>query len=398
MTAPTTERRQDHDGPPHRHRIGDNLWYIHPVTEERFLSVTSVLDFSEKEGLSKYWRPGLAAKAAFAELPRLVAATRKKPCGRAYAKCTHDFRQRCTDCPCQECRDCLTRYLTYRHFAESKRATDRGSEFHDFVESWVLYGGREVDVDPEVAPYAEAFLQFAEDYGLTPESWDMAEATVLHRDHMWGGTLDGRVRIAATRSKKARDLCSRFGQPEVLLSLDTKTHEGDDAAFYADNALQLAAYRRGQVVLFDDGREEPLQPDDGAVVVQVRPNGYGVRPVVTDDDAYEGFLGLLTFARWSIAKGAASTQVKTFPRLEIPGEPVTPTRKAAPRKAAVPKKALTATAPSDKPAPARKTTPAKAAAPRQTRPSAIRGHLLAGVAAARQAPHPDSPHGDEIPF
>lgn len=352
---------ENYPGPPHRVREGDNLFYIHPLTGERFLSVTSALEKVGKEDLDHRWRPGQSVVAAFRELPMMITATLTPACGRTNGECSkittrkHDWRVRCAICACEKCVPCVSKYLTYEHYRESTRATQRGSALHHWIEDWALNGGNEqttwamfrakcgkptpdaIEAWVDLArPYVESFLRFVDDCGLTVESWLMSEATVINRTHMFGGTLDARVQINHKASKLAREICERLGHPNPVVSLDTKTREKTDATFWPDNALQLAAYRRGEVVLLPDGMEEPLHPDQGALVVQVRPDGYGWRIPVTDDTTYAGFLGILTAARWLLDHGNESVLVRAHPRQPLPGvEPAAPVKRA--RKAAAPK-------------------------------------------------------------
>lgn len=379
-TAPTVGRELladtlHLDGPPHRHRDGDNLWYIHPLTEERFLSVTSVLDFAHKDALANRWKPGLAAKKAIADLPRLIRATRLAPCGRTNSRCYyapngHDKKVRCAECPCGECTPCLVLELTHTHFRETARARDRGSDMHTGINFWVLHGRlpQEGEVprksEEDVTPYLRSFLRFVEDAGLTPDSWEMAEATLLNRADRWAGTADGDARFDATKGGLALKICKKFGLAQPLLRIDTKSRETEDSSFFAEMALQLTAYLRGEAVLLPDGREVPANTADGGLVVQIHPDGYHWRRVLTRDEEYQGFLGLLRFAYWSIENATRATQVKTFPDLDIPGLELpkkrarkataaattgeTPakkaTKKAAPRKAPTKKAAARAAA------------------------------------------------------
>jgi hypothetical protein len=399
MSLILEERR----GPKHRHVEPDALVYIQPITTERFLSVTSALEGREGEELSKRWRPSVAAKAAFAELPRVVAASRIPACGRTNARCEHPYTERCTNCGCGDCKECMIKFLTYRHYAESSRRSTEGTHFHDWVEAWVLSGGRkDISVPAEVRPYVITFLQFVADAGLTPDSWEMSEATVLNREHMWGGTLDAHVRFDATATPLAHKICRKFGEKNPLVTLDTKTREKEKAAFFPNNAKQLSAYCRGEVVLLDDGREIPLPPTAGGMVLQLRPDGYGWRRVDTSDACYAEFLRNLGSLRWEIEFGDASTQVKTFPDLEIPDMPAAP-KKATPRKAVSAPKASSRTA--DHSAPIQ---PAKRAAKATRTPStgtrartAAEALGIFPASAAKPAPRPvaaGSPYGDDLPF
>jgi hypothetical protein len=333
MTMTTSALADTRRGPIHRHEDGGHLWYRPPGKDLSLISVTSVFDFIAKEQLDKRWRPSLAAKAAFAELPRLVAAIRVKVCGRTNNRCDHDFRVSCVNCPCGDCKECLIRWMTYQHYAESRRATDRGIAVHDWIQQWVLYEGRVSEPDEAIAPYIATFRTFLADMGLTPNSWELSETTVLNYTDGWGGTLDAHLRFDATATTKARAVCAKFGMARPLVAADVKTREADNATFWPDNAKQLAAYLRGEVILFPDGREEPLPRADGGLVLQLRQDGYGWRRVDTSDRTYAAFLANKASAMWEIEHGAASTQVKSFPDLEIPDlpEPVKPVRRSTPR-------------------------------------------------------------------
>jgi hypothetical protein len=209
---------------------------------------------------------------------------------------------------------------------------------------------------------------------------------------MWGGTVDARVQVSYKSSKVALELCERLGNPNPVVSLDVKTREKTNPTFFPDNALQLAAYRRGEAVLLPDGSEEPLTPDDGALVVQMRPDGYGWRIPVTDDATYAGFLGILAAARWLIHDANESVLVRAHPRQPLPGvEPVAPVKRA-PRKRAVAVAAIPSGASAGAVAAATGRglvdveLPIPGPAPKPTTLDGMRG------AAAR------SPYNDDIPF
>lgn len=388
----------DRHGPLHRHVEPDALVYIQPLTLERFYSVTSALDGREGEELSKRWRPSLAAKAAFAELPRVVAASRIPACGRTNNRCEHPYNERCGDCGCGDCKECMIRWLTYRHFAESSRRANEGTEFHDWVQAWVLSGGRkDKDVRPEVRPYVNTFLQFVIDAGLTPDSWEMSEATILNRADGWGGTLDAHLRFDATATPLALKICKKFGQKNPLVTADTKTREKPGAAFFPNNAKQLAPYCRGEVVLLDDGRELPLPKTAGGLVLQFRPDGYGWRRVDTSDECYAEFLRNLASLKWDIEFATKSTQVKTFPDLDIPDMPV-PVKAARARKAAAPK-APAGTATNTAPArPVKRAAKSTTAVRHRTAAESLGIFATSAASPAPREVHPDSPYGDDVPF
>jgi hypothetical protein len=204
-----------------------------------------------------------------------------------------------------------------------------------------------------------------------------------------------------------KDVCKKFGLVRPLTTLDFKTREKEEGAFYSDMALQLGAYRRGEAVLLDDGSEHPLPPTDGGVVVQLHPDGYHVRPVRTRDEEYAAFLQILGYARWSIEWGAKVVSVwsqgpagreYTFPDLDVPGvEPVKPVKaprkstpaKAAPAVAGAPAKRTAAAAGTQRKTSTARAAKAQPALPEPPRPSTL--DLM-------RQPHPNSPQKDWIPF
>lgn len=313
-------------------------FYTHPfkVTPagdpERFISVTTVLGVKNKPGL-KWWAAKGAARRAMENLPQLIKAARVDPCGKTGGKGR-----------CDSCYDCTVRWIAYWHFAESKRRIDEGRDLHDWVEQWVTQGGVEMPVRQEVQPFVDQFKFWVEDYGLEPESWLMAEATVLNRAYGYAGTLDGILRIRTGRTPKADAFVARVADswsdpPEYVdVVFDKKTRGTDDERLYDEMALQLAAYRHCAVVLLKDGTERPLPDVHGAAVFQPRPTSerhpernYTFEPVVADANTFHGFLGALQLYLWENGLGASSVNGKTFPVPIAAGttaEPSKPAKKA----------------------------------------------------------------------
>jgi hypothetical protein len=369
-------------------------FYEHPITGERFISVTTCLKSVAKDSLI-FWAAGLAAEAALDELPRLIAATLRKPCERTFNRCEHDFRMRCSECPCDTCPTCVAKWLRDRHIAESSRRADEGTRAHDVIEHWVLNDGQVRDHDEDVAPFVRQFLAFVVDHGLTPRSWEMSEATVINREHEYAGTLDQLVRFKSSDSAAAAELCARLGKDEVLLLGDSKTRGKPTAAFYPEYALQCAAYRSCTHVLLPDGREEPLPEVDGAFVLQLRPDGYELRLVVADDSTFWAFLAVLSLARWQMQHATASVSTRSFPKPKP--EPVAkPVAKATAKRVPV-KKAASRRAARDPDGESPPSRPVRQVAAQQ---SATLASMTGGWPAKQPVPeaHPDSPYHDRIPF
>jgi hypothetical protein len=434
-------------------------------TQERFLRVSTALELvGDKDGLQR-WGTGLTADAALNELPKLIRATRTQECGNTYKRCQHDHRQQCATCPCQKCYTCVRKWLANRHYAESARRADEGTRVHDVAEWWVLNGGAVRGYDPDIAVYVEQWLKWAADYGLTPDSWELSEATVINRTHGYAGTLDGIITFRADATRLAAELVAKVLQllmsqvagKSIRMVVDVKSREKEEARLYEDHALQQAGYRFAEVVRLRDGREFPMPATDGAVIVQVRPDGYLCEPVVADEVTFqEGFLSGLRHAKWHFALGTASVSPRSF---KIPKEPgkastatvpcpvceqrgavtipaweaytdrewdlpsdaeddvlvecpacngagtittVAPAKTA--RKAATPRKTTAKTAPPKKAATPRKTVPARQPDPEAPqRPVRVVAKEQSAILASvknwpTNSPHPNSPYGDDIPF
>ncbi|PZG12457.1 hypothetical protein C1I95_25760 [Micromonospora craterilacus] len=302
----------------------DNRWYL--IDDLRLISASTVAGIISKDALTR-WAAKLAAEAAFAELPVVVIASRIKPCGNTGSKCAgeggHDTQERCDRCPCLECKACMTRWLASRHTDHTRRRADEGTRTHDVAEWWSLHGEiRPYDAD--ITPYVKAFQAFTVEYGLTPDDFLVSEAIVVNRADGYAGTTDGVLIIRADRTDAAAKLVSRVtGIPwkqakkrgiTVVLVIDFKTREGEGPQFYAPQALQLTAYRHAKTIrIKGTDIEQPMIPTDGGMLVQLRPDGFTARLVLTDEDTYRsGFLPALATALWVFEQGPASISSRTF--------------------------------------------------------------------------------------
>ncbi|MER7331609.1 MULTISPECIES: hypothetical protein [unclassified Micromonospora] len=304
--------------------VGDMRFYL--IDDLRLISVTTATGVIGSEALLR-WAAQVAADAAFAELPTVVIASRIKPCGNTWSKCAgdggHSREERCDRCPCVECRECVAHWLAGRHLAESARRADEGKAVHDVVEWW-SYHGEIKPYDGEITPYVKAFEQFVADYGLTPESFLVSEALVVNRDAGYAGTTDGIVVIDASRTDLAAKLVSRLTGVNwkkakrlgltVTLIIDFKTREGEKPKFYPEQALQVTGYRHAPVIRVKNSEyEEPMPATDGGMLVQLRPDGYTPRLVLTTEETYrDGFLHALGLAKWLIEVGPAAVSSRTF--------------------------------------------------------------------------------------
>ncbi len=422
--------------PPNKEFHASGNIYRHPISDEVFDAVTSALECFDKDGLVP-WSGWLAADATISELPKIVAAWLTPDCGRTWNQCDHDWQQTCADCPCRQCRACIRRWLADRHIAEKTRRADEGSRVHSVADQW-RQTGIWVPADADIQPYVDQLKKWTDDYGVRPEDWEASETTVLNREHMYAGTVDGLLRLHADRSQLAADMCARIGHTggDPLTMVDLKTREKDNR-FFVDYALQQSGYRNCVVVMLPDGTELPIPRFAECLILQVRPDGYEFRPVDTGQTTYEQFLRVLASHRWRRDNGTAVISSRGFP---MPDEYKKERTKLRRRAAAAAKKAAAAetTAPPEtalpEPEPAktppapilpdmsraqaawdalaadhdkhpRKTAPAKKTAAKKTTPkkTATPGRTIEESVLGRRIPDdqlfPDSDlWKDEIPF
>ncbi len=261
-SGPTNADTNDETGERH---------YIHPITGERFVSVTTILQVVAKTGLP-YWAAKTVQEYALEQIPLLVQSLRRRACD-----------SKGND-RCGLCRDCVALDLRRAPDRLRDEAADRGKRIHHIAERHTLTG----EIDPhadDIAPYVEQYLKWRHQFQPT---FDASEMTVLNRAHGYAGTLDAIVRLGwcppATKHL--------IGVPLVE---DTKSGKG----VYPEYALQLAAYRWAERVLLPLGDEVDL-PDvsDTGLLLQVRPDNYYSRPVQIGQPTFDAFLRVLDFYRW----------------------------------------------------------------------------------------------------
>jgi hypothetical protein len=343
---------------------------FYEVDGEQYWSVTTALKIMGSEGLI-WWSAGLAAQAALDNLPKLAVATITKPCGNTYNKCrqgkgdnAHDWRQTCPTCPCTACKSCVYEWLRRQHTTVRDERADEGRRLHDWVEQWIVGGGGvHPPIHDDIAPYVRAFLVFVAHFGLTPDSWLFAEATVVCRAHKYAGTTDGAIRFEADATPAAADWVARALQiplsqtpgrhADILLDVKTKLALPEDKTprFFPDVALQMAPYRWAPIIrLKPTGEERPMPDLDGAMALYLYPDMAVPRLCVSDEGTLDAFLNALGLYRWNVECGSAAVSEKSFPLPPEPkAEPVATVRAPGTR---APRKATKAAVAKAEPAPA----------------------------------------------
>ncbi len=225
-----------------------NRWYIHPLTGERFVSVTTVLSNISKYGLTD-WAAGLAAGAAFDNLPRLNRAVR-----------TDDCNSTSTDNACGMCRPCVTYWLADRHNQVRDDAADLGLQLHDVAENDALFGVHDdYEIQPGTRPVVDAFREWRDRYQPVYEA---SEMTVLSRKWGYAGTLDAILRFGEA-SRLPKQFAHLVGLP---LCVDYKVTKAVDIT----KGWQVVDYWKADAVLLPDGTELPMPEIKGGLILHIR--------------------------------------------------------------------------------------------------------------------------------
>lgn len=195
--------------------------------------------------------------------------------------------------------------LTRARYRSSGKASARGSDLHAAAEKMAL--GVSPEVAEEIVPYAEQYRRFLHEH--RPE-FLLAEAPVYSPSRFYAGTLDGIMRLEGQTVV--------FDIKTTDVAPGTKTESGREKTRppYAETALQLAAYRRAELVgvlselryaggkryyLYDpDADHKPMPETDGAVCIVISPYDYMVVPVRTDDEVFKCFLAARECARFQV--------------------------------------------------------------------------------------------------
>lgn len=158
----------------------------------------------------------------------------------------------------------------------------RGTLLHDAARQLVT--GEPLTPEPD---WPDDVIRSAEQLARFMDQWDVdpihTERPVFHSEHLWAGTVDLVAEV-------------RDGTKWLF---DYKTGE---TGIYPKDALQLAAYRNATHMQVERGTELvdiPMPSVDKTGCVWVRPDGYEVRPVLSDPASYSVFRHMIHVAKWS---------------------------------------------------------------------------------------------------
>jgi len=156
---------------------------------------------------------------------------------------------------------------------ERDAAAGRGTQIHAIAQK--LLHGEKVPIPEGLEGHVESCVKFLDQYEVEPV---LSETAIVNRSVGYAGTLDL--------------VADMIGHRYLL---DWKTGK----RVYAETALQLAAYARGEHYL-DEGHEQPLA-DIGiqrAAVVHLRADGFDVYPMTITEPVFTLFRHVAYVARW----------------------------------------------------------------------------------------------------
>lgn len=291
-------------------------FYRDPETQERYRSVTTILNQGVPKEQLIFWAGNTVAECAMENLPYLVRASRSKQLA-------------------IEAFDWLKR----AHTRKKDERAEIGSAVHTIIEAQIL--GQPVPDelldDPEMAPFLEHFLRFISDFGVTFEA---SEMVVANPEEKYAGTLDYLVRSARiVDALVSLDLLPADADRDTCLMGDTKTGGemcmGDGECVkarpyefkkcldvmhtikgvYAEAGLQMSAYRAAQIAWLRDGTKVPMPATHPVgVVLHLRPEGYLVVPALCDERVFDHFRHARRVADWT----SETSKTVIAPPLAIP--------------------------------------------------------------------------------
>jgi hypothetical protein len=284
-------------------RRQQNGFYRDPITDEKYRSVTTILNQGVPKEALVFWAGDCVAESAMDNVPALVRAIRR-PDDRAE----------------------MFQWLRRAHTRKKDERADVGTAVHNIIEAHVLGTPMPESLltDPEMAPFLAHFLQFVEEWQVTFEA---SEMVVANPEEKYAGTLDYLVRSPLiVEELVARGLLPADVPRDVCLMGDTKTGgemcTGDARCVelrpsvfkrdgcpqvlhtvkgvYPEAGLQMSAYRAASTAWLRDGTKVPMpETHPVGIVLHLRPEGYLVHPTVCDERVFRHFQHARVVAEWT---------------------------------------------------------------------------------------------------
>jgi hypothetical protein len=250
---------------------GGSRYYIHPVTQEKAVGVTSVVGMLPKDFL-KWWAAKMVAEEAvdnFGALASLVASGQ---------------------------RDGAVDWLKRAHLRNTGEASIRGTDIHTLTEAIDEKGGIPKGTPKAHLGYARGYIAFREE---TEAEIMEVETTVWNSTHGYSGTLDRIVRIPESAFANM-DAPPSWYEGEKPIIADVKTTR---SGIHAEVALQLSAYKAAEEKMAPqaDGSfaPEPWMPlQEHGLVIWLRPDEWKLVPVFCGAPIFDIFVSLMDTFHW----------------------------------------------------------------------------------------------------
>ena len=224
-------------------------FYVHPTSQEKVPSVTSVNGMLPKKAL-QYWRGKLVAETAVDDLSVVGALV-----STGNPSAAVDHLKRAPD-------------------RSSGKAAKTGTDVHELCER--LNRGEDVGrVHPDLAGFIDQYGKFLD--AFQPRFIEV-EATAWSETHSYAGTLDWIAEIDG----------------EVVIG-DLKTGA---SGIWPEVSLQLEAYARADYLIDPDGTQRPVPAVSGGCALHLRPDFFSLIPIRLGDDVWETFQALLKVSNW----------------------------------------------------------------------------------------------------
>jgi hypothetical protein len=175
-------------------------------------------------------------------------------------------------------RDEAVDFLKRSPWRERERAADRGTLVHLLCE--VLERDEVPEIPEGYEGYVRAFTQWRSDFDPT---FHWSETTVVTPP-----------RYGATGYAGTFDFIAQLRGGELAM-VDIKT--GKD--LYPETSLQLTGYREAELIVNDDGTEEPMPEVDATWALRLMPDDYDFAPVRSDVSVRVAWEAVLELYGWA---------------------------------------------------------------------------------------------------
>lgn len=160
-------------------------------------------------------------------------------------------------------------------FRERDAAANRGTEVHAIAAKLAM--GEDVEVPEPLVGRVDAYIAWE-------KAWQprnvRVENVIVNRQYRYAGTFD--------------ILCEIDGMGTVLSDIKTGR-----SGIFAETGLQLSAYGHGEVILHDDGTEEPMPHVDTYAALWLTRDDYEFMPLDVGEADFRAFLYAQQITRWT---------------------------------------------------------------------------------------------------